>query len=43
MGTKLIAGFAMQVGGALSMDATDGTKVTVTFPLTFQQQRFARL
>ena len=41
MGTKLIAGFAMQVGGTLAVDASDGTKVTVTFPLTCPQQKFA--
>lgn len=41
MGTKLIAGFAMQVGGTLAVDGSDGTKVTVTFPLTCAQQKFA--
>ena len=40
MGTKLIAGFAMQVGGTLAVDGSDGTKVTVTFPLTYAQQKF---
>lgn len=33
MGTKLIAGFAAQVGGTLSLDMRNGTRVTVEFPV----------
>jgi len=41
LGQSLMAGFARQLGGALTVEANGGTRITVSFPESFESDRAA--